>query len=51
MIFIGGIICKKKYILEYSSDLRIYETTYMLVNENIKQYKIKQVDKQTNVYV
>ena len=49
MIFIGGIICKKKYILEYSSDLRIYETTYMLIN-NI-EYKIKQVDKQTNVFV
>ena len=50
---IGIIICKKenKFVLEYCSDSRIYETTYMLVNENIKQYKIKQVDKQTNVYV
>ena len=50
---IGIIICKKenKFVLEYCSDERIYETTYMLVNENIKQYKIKQVDKQTNVYV
>ena len=34
---IGIIICKKenKYILEYSSDTRIYETTYMLVKEYI----------------
>ena len=50
---IGIIICKKenKFVLEYCSDSRIYETTYMLVNENIKEYKIKQVDKQTNVYV
>ena len=50
---IGIIICKKenKFVLEYCSDERIYETTYMLVNENNKEYKIKQVDKQTNVYV
>ena len=50
---IGIIICKKenKFVLEYCSDSRIYETTYMLVNENNKEYKIKQVDKQTNVYV
>ena len=50
---IGIIICKKenKFVLEYCSDERIYETTYMLVNENNKEYKIKQVYKQTNVYV
>jgi hypothetical protein len=32
---IGIIICKKenKYVLEYCSDQRIYETTYMLVKE------------------
>ena len=44
-----GIICKKenKFVLEYCSDERIYETTYMLINQN----KIKQVDKQTNVFV
>ena len=37
---IGIIICKKenKFILEYCSDPRIYETTYMLVNENIVEY-------------
>ena len=35
---IGIIICKKenKFVLEYCSDSRIYETTYMLVNENIQ---------------
>ena len=46
---IGIIICKKenKFVLEYCSDERIYETTYMLINQN----KIKQVDKQTNVFV
>ena len=46
---IGIIIYKKenKFILEYCSDERIYETTYILINEN----KIKQVDKQTNVFV
>ena len=34
---IGIIICKKEkeFILEYCSDSRIYETTYMLINENI----------------
>lgn len=37
---IGIIICKKenKFILEYCSDSRIYETTYMLVNENVIEY-------------
>ena len=32
---IGIIICKKenKIVLEYCSDPRIYETTYMLVSE------------------
>lgn len=37
---IGIIICKKesKFILEYCSDSRIYETTYMLTNETIKEY-------------
>lgn len=37
---IGIIICKKenKFILEYCSDPRIYETTYMLVNENEVEY-------------
>ena len=37
---IGIIICKKenKFILKYSSDQRIYETTYMLVNEDTKEY-------------
>jgi len=37
---IGIIICKKenKFVLEYSSDERIYETTYMLINENMKEY-------------
>ena len=46
---IGIIICKKenKFVLKYCSDERIYETTYMLINQN----KIKQVDKQTNVFV
>ena len=36
---IGIIICKKenKFVLEYCSDFRIYETTYMLVKENIKK--------------
>ncbi|MGM9849389.1 MAG: PDDEXK nuclease domain-containing protein [Bacilli bacterium] len=50
---IGIIICKteNKFVLEYCSDERIYETTYMLVNENNKEYKTKQVDKQTNVFV
>lgn len=35
---IGIIICKKenKFVLEYCSDTRIYETTYMLTNETIK---------------
>jgi predicted nuclease of restriction endonuclease-like (RecB) superfamily len=34
---IGIIICKREneFILEYCSDSRIYETTYMLINENI----------------
>ena len=34
---IGIIICKKenKFVLEYCSDSRIYETTYMLVKEHI----------------
>ena len=34
---IGIIICKKenKFVLEYCSDQRIYETTYMLVKEYI----------------
>lgn len=47
---IGIIICKKenKFVLEYCSDSRIYETTYMLINND---YKFKQVDKQTNVFV
>ena len=37
---IGIIICKKenKFVLEYCSDSRIYETTYMLIKENIKEY-------------
>ncbi len=37
---IGIIICKKEneFILEYCSDSRIYETTYMLTNETIKEY-------------
>ena len=37
---IGIIICKKenKFVLEYCSDSRIYETTYMLVKGNIKEY-------------
>lgn len=37
---IGIIICKKenKFILEYCSDSRIYETTYFLVNENVIEY-------------
>ena len=37
---IGIIICKKenKFVLEYSSDERIYEITYMLINENMKEY-------------
>ena len=37
---IGIIICKKenKFVLEYCSDSRIYETTYMLVNENVIEY-------------
>ena len=46
-----GIIIRKKenrFVLEYCSDPRIYETTYMLIN---KDYEIKQVDKQTNVFV
>ena len=35
---IGIIICKKenKFVLEYCSDERIYETTYMLVKEYIQ---------------
>ena len=35
---IGIIICKKenKFVLEYCSDSRIYETTYMLVKEYIQ---------------
>jgi predicted nuclease of restriction endonuclease-like (RecB) superfamily len=35
---IGIIICKKenKFVLEYCSDQRIYETTYMLVKEYIQ---------------
>lgn len=37
---IGIIICKKenKFILQYCSDPRIYETTYLLVSENIVEY-------------
>ena len=37
---IGIIICKKenKFILEYCSDPRIYETTYLLVKENMIEY-------------
>jgi len=37
---IGIIICKKenKFVLEYCSDERIYETTYMLVNEELIEY-------------
>ena len=37
---IGIIICKKenKFVLEYCSDSRIYETTYMIVNQNNKEY-------------
>ena len=36
---IGIIICKKenKFVLEYCSDQRIYETTYMLVKETVKE--------------
>ena len=34
---IGIIICKKenKFVLEYCSDQRIYETTYTLVKEYV----------------
>ena len=37
---IGIIICKKenKFVLEYCSDERIYETTYMLVKEELIEY-------------